>query len=136
MTRFLTFALAFTLAASVPVTIAGAQEKPAEKANDARGVAGVWALTMLSHQIGLELQQDGTALTGTLLVMGRSVAVEGTFVDGKLDLDGDGKFADRHGGEGVPIKIVGRLKDDGTLEGTVKTSRGWEEWTGERLGRR
>ena len=69
-----------TLALILTVDYAPArtQDTPAEHADAAKGVAGVAALTMLSHQIGLELVRDGSALAGTLLIMGRNVEVEGT----------------------------------------------------------
>ncbi len=104
-------------------------------AQTAPRVAGTWNMTLMSHQVGLELTQDGAAVTGTLMMMGKDVRVEGTFADGVLALTGVGaKIADREGGEAMEIKLRGRLTPDDTLEGEIDTARGPAKWTAERLG--
>ena len=104
-------------------------------AQTAPRVAGTWNMTLMSHQVGLELTQDGVAVTGTLMMMGKDVKVEGTFADGVLALTGVGaKIADREGGEAMAIKLRGRLTPDDTLEGEIDTARGPAKWTAERLG--
>jgi hypothetical protein len=98
-------------------------------------VAGTWNMTLMSHQLGLELTQTGTAVKGTLMMMGKDVTVEGTFVDGALTLVGLGaKMADREGGTPVEMKLTGRLTPDDTLEGDITTPRGPAKWVAERLG--
>ncbi len=121
-----------TLAASV-----SAQEK---KIDEKTNVTGTWDMSMMSHQVGLVLEQDGTAVTGTLMMMGKDVPLSGDFTDGKLSLVGKGAFMSRpdgHGGEGqkpIPITLTGVLKDDGTLEGEVPGPQGGTaKWTAERL---
>ena len=104
-------------------------------AQTAPRVAGTWNMTLMSHQVGLELIQDGAAVTGTLMMMGKDVKVEGTFADGVLALTGVGaKLADRDGGEAMEITLRGRLTADDTLEGEIDTARGPAKWTAERLG--
>jgi len=104
-------------------------------AQTAARVAGTWNMTLLSHQVGLELTQDGAAVTGTLMMMGKDVKVEGTFTDGVLALTGIGaKMADHEGGQAMEIKLRGRLTPDDTLEGEIDTARGPAKWTAERLG--
>ena len=94
-------------------------------AQTAPRVAGTWNMTLLSHQVGLELIQDGAAVTGTLMMMGKDVKVEGTFADGVLALTGVGaKLADRDGGQAMEITLWGRLTPDDTLEGEIDTARG------------
>jgi hypothetical protein len=122
--------LAMAAAALTLGLVAPAQAQPAAKT-----VAGTWNMTLMSHQVGLELTQDGTAVTGTLMMMGKDVTVEGTFVDGALTLVGIGaRVADREGGTPVEMKLTGRLTADDTLEGEVTSPRGPATWTAERLG--
>ena len=84
----------------------------------------------------------GTAVTGTLMLMGKDVPLSGEFVDGSLSLVGKGALMSRpdgHGGEGqqpIPIKLTGTLKDDGTLEGEMPGPHGTAKWTAERLKKR
>jgi hypothetical protein len=116
-----------------------AQEK---KIDEKTNVTGTWDMSMMSHQVGLVLEQDGTTVTGTLMMMGKDVPLNGEFTDGKLSLVGKGAFMSRpdgHGGEGqkpVPITLTGVLKDDGTLEGEVPGPQGTVKWTAERLKKR
>jgi hypothetical protein len=79
------------------------------------------------------LEQDGRTITGTLMIMGKDVAVDGTFSDHLLSLTGAGAVADHAGDETVPMKLTATLKDDGTLDGEISTARGPMKWTAERL---
>jgi hypothetical protein len=116
-----------------------AQEK---KIDEKTNVTGTWDMSLMSHQVGLVLEQEGTAVTGTLMMMGKDVPLNGDFTDGKLSLVGKGAFMSRpdaHGGEGqkpVPITLTGVLKDDGTLEGEAPGPQGTVKWTAERLKKR
>lgn len=107
-----------------------------QTATSAGTVEGVWSVTLMSHQLGLELQQDGTALTGTLNIRGNLVEVVGTFKDGALELRGVGaKLRGPDGGEPVELRLTGRLEADGTLAGQATSPKGPERWTAERLKR-
>jgi hypothetical protein len=105
------------------------------------GVAGTWNMTLMSHQVGMVLEQNGKAVTGTLMMMGKDVPLEGEFADGKLTVTGKGALMGapaEHGGSGdapkpIPIKLTAKLLDDGTLDGEMETAKGPAKWTAERL---
>ena len=111
---------------------AGAGKKADEKAT----VTGTWDVTLMSHQIGLVLEQQGTKVTGTMMMMGKDIEMEGEFADGKIRLVGKGaSFArqdDPHGSR-TPITLTGVMKEDGTMEGEVPGPQGVTTWTAERL---
>ena len=123
------------------LALAGGVSAQEKKIDEKTNVTGTWDMAMMSHQIGLVLEQDGTAVTGTLMMMGKDVPLSGDFTDGKLSLVGKGAFMSRpdgHGGEGgqkpIPITLTGVLKDDGTLEGEAPAMGGGiAKWTAERL---
>ena len=128
---------AWTIAMVALAAAVSAQEK---KIDEKTNVTGTWDMSMMSHQIGLVLEQEGTPVTGTLMMMGKDVPLSGDFTDGKLSLVGKGAFMSRpdgHGGEGqkpIPITLTGVLKDDGTLEGEAPAmGGGTAKWTAERL---
>src|SRR5471030_2447165 len=53
------------------------------------GIAGTWNLSLIADHvvpIGLVIEQDGKKVTGTMMLMGNDVPVEGEFVDGTLTL--------------------------------------------------
>jgi hypothetical protein len=92
----------------------------------APSIAGTWTMTVMSHQVGMVLAQDGTKVTGTFMLMGKDVPVEGEFVDGTLTLTSNARIMTPqtenaqalHGGAtppGTPLTIKGKLQDDGTL---------------------
>jgi hypothetical protein len=89
-------------------------------------LAGTWVLDVQGHQVGLGLEQDGKKLTGTLVIMGQSVLVEGELADGYFTL---ANAPD----ETRKIKLSGKLKEDGTMEGDVEAGHGTHRWKGERL---
>jgi hypothetical protein len=119
MMRTLTSALAI-----LALTVATGTSAP--------GVAGTWSVTVADSPHGpaamsLALKQDGTRVTGTF-VSGHmpDMTLEGELVDGVLKLestdDGDHK-----------IIFNGKLKDDGTLAGSVSGPMGEMKWTAERV---
>jgi hypothetical protein len=108
-------------------TFAGAQPDP--KLTD---VTGTWVVNLESHQLGLELKQEGTKVEGTLHAMGNQIPLIGTFIDRKLELKGDPDDPLPHGGTGAG-PIVATMLDDGTLAGELSTNRGRAKWTGERF---
>jgi hypothetical protein len=126
------------VALALTLSLAAQEKKIDEKTN----VTGTWDMSVMSHQVGLVLEQEGTTVTGTLMLMGKDVALNGEFVDGQLSLVGKGALMarpDGHGGEGqqpIPIKLTGTLKDDGTLEGEMPGPHGTAKWTAERLKKR
>jgi hypothetical protein len=101
-------------------------------ATGAQSVAGTWSVAVVDSPHGpaamsLALKQDGTRVTGAF-VSGHApdMTVEGEFVDGVLKLesadDGDHK-----------IIFNAKLRDDGTLAGSVSGPMGEMKWTGERV---
>jgi hypothetical protein len=89
-------------------------------------IAGTWVLDVAGHQVGLGLEQDGAKLTGTLVIMGQNVLVEGEMAGGYFSL---ANAPD----EPRKMKLSGKLKDDGTMEGDIETGHGNHRWKGERL---
>ena len=122
-----------------------AQDK---KTDDAKNVAGTWNIEVMSHQVALVLEQEGTTVTGTLMMMGNDIPLKGDFVDGKLTLVGvksESSDANGHGDDhgdphaGVASEarpITATLMEDGTLAGEMQTNRGPVKWTAERLQKR
>jgi hypothetical protein len=92
----------------------------------ADSVVGTWVIEVHGHQVGLGIEQEGTKLTGTLVIMGRNVLVEGEYENGGFAL----KSAPD---ESAKVKLWGRLKEDGTLEGDIETDHGTMHWKAERL---
>ena len=131
--RAMTRAMVLAIAVTAVGVSAAAQEK---KADEKTTVAGTWDVNLMSHQIGLVLEQDGTKVTGTMMAMGKDIEMEGEFVDGKIRLVGKGaSFArqdDPHGGR-TPITLTGAMKEDGTMEGEAPGPQGVVKWTAERL---
>lgn len=95
-------------------------------------VTGTWNMTLHSHQIALELKQEGKKVTGTLMMPNGDLPVSGEFVDGKLSLatvtEGSSNTAQ--------MKLDGKLQEDGTLAGEFVSPRGRAEWSAERLKKR
>jgi hypothetical protein len=112
----------------------GGQSKPTGSLTD---VSGVWIMLIEGHQVGLELEQDGTAVKGVMLMMGQRVLLAGSYANRELSLvreKTDDEPANPHGqGGNTGGPITARMLDDGTLEGELTTNRGRTRWTGERL---
>src|SRR5262245_61557387 len=108
--------------------------------DSAADISGAWQLSVMhgDHGVpfGLELKQDHTAVSGTLFVpalhggASEKVAVEGTFVEQALSLKTPAEGSSVAAG----LTIVGKLKDDGTFEGTLTGKMGTMDWTATRLG--
>jgi hypothetical protein len=142
MLKTLTFVAALAVAAA-----ATAQEKKITTAD----FAGTWNIDVMSHQVALVIEpQDGTKVTGTMMMMGRDVPLKGdldgrtiTFVGVKPggdvhgDLHGQPASGASHVGNQNPTAnakpIVVTLLEDGTLSGEMMTSGGPVKWTGEKL---
>ena len=101
-------------------------------------IAGTWNVSMIGDHVvpvALVLEQSGTKVTGTLILHGREVPVEGEYVDGALSV----ATAQESDGGSSPfgqITIKATLKDDGTLAGESVSSRGRIPITAERLKKR
>jgi hypothetical protein len=89
-------------------------------------IAGTWVLEFQGHQVGLGLEQDGQKLTGTLVMMGTKVLVDGEYADRRFTL---ASAPD----EATKVKLTGKLNEDGTMEGDVETRHGTMRWKAERL---
>jgi hypothetical protein len=109
-------AAAAAVALIAGASAAAAQGRPAGTA----GVTGSWKVSLHGQHIipvGMELTQDGGAVTGTLMLWNGDVDLRGSYAGGRLEVGGtltptDGSAA----GERV---IVATLNDDGTLAGTI-----------------
>jgi hypothetical protein len=119
------------------------------KATTKPTVAGTWTMTVMSHQVGMELTQDGTKVMGTMMMMGTDVPVEGEFVDGTLNLTSKARMMNgppstdeaAHGAAapqgGAPLTVKATLQDDGTLAGEMPSPNGRPvTWIAERLKQR
>ncbi len=101
-------------------------------------LTGDWTLSLIGDHVmqsGLVLEQSGTKLTGTMLLMGKEAPVEGEFVDGAFTLSVRAEIRDADG-HAAPLKFVGKMQEDGTLAGDLDTPRGKHQWTAERLKKR
>jgi len=94
-------------------------------------VTGTWTMNVQGGPhgdatMGLTLKQDGTKVTGTF-ASGHSeeVAVKGEFVDGALKVETEGD-ADHK------VIFTAKLKDDGTLAGSISSPMGDMKWTATR----
>jgi hypothetical protein len=130
----MTKALFCGLALLVSAAAAVAQPRPAGSLTD---VTGVWIMLIEGHQVGLELEQDGQAVKGVMLMMGQRILLTGTYANRDLSLVREKTEDEPVNPHGQAAKsggpITARMLDDGTLEGELTTNRGRTTWTGERL---
>jgi hypothetical protein len=126
------------VASLVAMSSAAAGQQKQEPPPSLTDVTGVWIMLIEGHQIGLELEQKGTAVEGVMHVMGRRQLLKGTYVERALTLVGEKMEGEPEGPHGNPHAgpIEARMLDDGTLEGELSTNRGRTKWTGERLRKR
>ncbi len=101
-------------------------------------ISGTWNLSATGDhvvQIGLVLKQDDSKLTGTLMMPGRDIQLEGTFTDGALTLEGNmGKAEDNGGHASGPFTLTAKVQEDGTLAGKMGNASGQGmSWTAARL---
>ena len=123
-------ALVRTLSLVVALAASIAAQPDTAKLTD---VTGTWAITIESHQIGLELDQKDTTVEGTLYAMGQRIPLIGTFADRQLILKGE-RTEDQipHAEDGAG-PITAAMMDDGTLAGELSTTHGRVKFTAERL---
>jgi opacity protein-like surface antigen len=98
----------------------------------APSLTGNWTMTVEGSPhgtatMGLTLKQDGSKVTGTF-VSGHAADMEvaGEFVDGQL------RIASTHGTDDEQVIFTAKLRDDGTLAGTVSSPMGDMTWTATR----
>jgi hypothetical protein len=138
--------LTFVAALAIAVT-AAAQERTITTAD----FAGTWNIEVMSHQVALVIEpQEGSKVTGTMMMMGRDVPLKGELAGRTITLVGVKPGGDVHGDlHGQPAggashvgnqnpaanakPIVVTLLEDGTLSGEMMTSGGPVKWTGEKL---
>jgi hypothetical protein len=117
-----TLALVVALAASIA---AQQDSKPTD-------VTGTWVIEVESHQLGLELEQKGTAVEGTLYAMGDRLPLTGTYIDRQLVLKGVPMDDSQPPAAGA-MPITAKMLDNGTLEGELSARHGRMKFTAERL---
>ncbi|HUL71737.1 MAG TPA: hypothetical protein VLT86_01465 [Vicinamibacterales bacterium] len=110
-----------------------ARQDPAKSA--APSVAGKWSMSVQGDQgamsASLVFNVDGKKVTGTLTSDHTGEApLEGTFQDGALAFS----VSVRHdGADAMELSFTGKLKDDGTLAGTLSGPMGEIAWTATRV---
>jgi len=126
--------IVLALTASLFAATASARQDKAAAA--APSIAGTWNISLMGHPIALVLEQDGKKVTGTLMMMGKDVPVDGAFADGTLTLTSPAQIGAPGGHDTVPLALTAKLKEDGTLAGEITGPHGPMEWTAERLRQR
>ena len=109
-------------------------------AEPAPTVTGTWNMGLQAGHVvpvALVLKQDGKSVTGTIALPTQrgdrvEVKLSGEFSGGALTLSGDVE----HAVEPTTIRIVGKLTEEGTLEGKATTPHGDVPFTAERLRER
>lgn len=101
---------------------------------DTASVAGKWAISVTNDQApmeaGLTLTQNGAKVAGTFTSDHTGEApVEGEFANGTLTFS-----IMLHGSSDPQMRVdfIGKMKDDGTLAGTLKGPMGEMSWTATR----
>lgn len=155
--------VAVGLAAAVPAVAA------AQTPRKDNSLTGTWTMGLIGDHVipvALVLDQNGSALTGTFIFMGKDFPVTGEVAGGKITLKGQGPaFGSRNGhdagvaagaGPGKPavagpaapgaapqladMVITGAIDADGALAGNLATKMGEAtgtiKWTAERLKER
>lgn len=96
----------------------------------AADVTGTWTMSVVGGPHGpatmqLVLKQDGTTVSGKFASgHGAEMDVKGEFANGSLRIE--------TAGESHKIMLSARLKDDGTLAGTLSSEVGDMKWTASR----
>lgn len=122
------------LASMVLALLAQPPASQESKPDSLTDLTGVWVMLVAGHQIGLELDQQGTKVEGVMHAMGQRILLVGEYADRTLTLKGE-RPEDQltHGGESQAGPITATMLDDGTLEGELSTNKGRTKWTGERF---
>ena len=102
-------------------------------------ITGTWNMGLEADHViptAFVLKQDGKTLTGTIALPSRDghrmeIQLSGSIADGAFSLTGT-----IEGTEPSTIDLSGKLVDDGSLEGTMKSRHGTWRWTAERFKER
>ena len=103
-----------------------------QRSGKAEQVAGGWEMAVkgpAAHgdlTATMELEQDGSRVTGAFTAHGRTHKLAGRFDNSELTLETTDTAAD-HG-----LSLTARLKEDGTLSGYLSSSMGDMQWTATR----
>jgi hypothetical protein len=100
----------------------------------APGVAGSWKVSLHGQHIipvGMELKQDGTKVTGTLMLWNGDVALDGELVDDAMKVSG--RLEPTDGTPAGDRVVTATLLPNGTLEGTFGGDHGQIKLTAERF---
>ena len=114
------------------VLLAVAVGLTAQASRNSDGVAGTWEVVVkgpAAHgdlTATMELQQDGTKVTGTLTAHGATHSLAGEFTNGELALETTDNDKDHE------MTLNARLADDGTLSGYLSGPMGDMRWTASR----
>jgi hypothetical protein len=103
-------------------------------------VTGTWNMGLQADHVvpvALVLKQDGKNVTGTIALPTQrgdrvEVQMSGEFANGALTLSGTVE----HAVQPTTIRIVGKMTEEGTLEGKVTMPHGDVPFTAERLRER
>jgi hypothetical protein len=102
---------------------------------DTAGVAGKWTITVANDQgpmsAGMTLTQNAAKVTGTFTSDHTGeVPVEGEFANGTLTFN---ITVHSDGDNAMRVDFTAKMKDDGTLAGTLKGPMGEMSWSGTRV---
>ena len=135
MTRTTKRSVSMTVVALAIGLLTNLNAQQAKPKADTAGVGGKWAISVVNDQgpmsASMTLTQNGAKITGTFTNDHTGEApVEGEFANGTLtfaiDVHGDS-------GSAMHVDFTGKMKDDGTLAGTLKGPMGEMNWTGTRV---
>jgi hypothetical protein len=106
---------------------------------EAANITGTWNMGLEADHViptAFVLKQDGKQLTGTIALPTRDghrmeIQLSGSIADGAFSLTGTVE-----GTEPSTIDLAGKLTDEGSLEGTMKSRHGTWKWTAERFKER
>lgn len=104
-------------------------------ADNSQTVDGTWNLGMQGGDhvvpVALVLQQEGGKVSGTLMMPGNDVPLNGSFQEGQLTLTGT--MEGREHGASQQVKLTAKILDDGTMAGDFGSGTRSMKWTAERL---
>ena len=133
--RWILRAIHMIAVASV-MAVAGVSTNAQEPAKPAAptGVAGKWTMSVNGQDgvitAGLALTQDGRKVTGTLTSdQTGEVPLAGEFADGTLTFS----VTVHTDSDAMRVDFTGKLKDDGTLAGSLTGPMGDMTWTATRV---
>jgi hypothetical protein len=123
---------AFTLILSIPHCPHAVFAQSAS--TNERSVSGSWKVSLHGQHIipvGMELQQDGRKITGTLMLWNGDVPLDGELVDGTMKVSG--RLEPTDGTPAGDRVVTATLLPDGTFEGTFGGDHGTIKLTAERF---